>query len=90
MADFRTIALILAMGILADFLYGIFFGQDEIVDSAPPDIVNVNDQQFNAKHTTHEYMDESLHEHTQNNYADEDDLFDKTVDSVNYQHKQGN
>jgi hypothetical protein len=90
MADFRTIALIMAMGMLADFLYSVFIGRGEIVDSTPPDIVNVNHQKFNAEQIENEYMDESLHGDTPDHYTDEDLLFDTSDDSDNHEHKQSN
>lgn len=83
MADFRTIALIFAIGMLADFLYRAFYGGSEEVDSTPPLTDDVNTTGFTA-----EKQEEPLYPST-DSFGDAHDHFDEIVDPQNYEHRKG-
>lgn len=82
MADLRTIALIFAVCMIADFLYRAYLGKNEVVDSSEPVPDEAHTEDFSSDPTTGE--SHSHHEHT---YVDEVDMFDEVTDSETYHHK---
>lgn len=88
MSNFRTIALIFAVGLIANILHGLFFGIDEQIDTTPPDPVDAH----NLKSETQEQLiseEEDLFDEHSELIEDDDSYFDEIIDPEGYHHKHG-
>ncbi len=95
MSNLKTIVLIFAVCMLANFLHYLIFGIDEEIASGPPDPVDIGvgseGIQIQASKTTNppEYSEDDLFEDNSIPMEEDDFYFDEVVEPENYHHRQG-